>query len=58
MKSEKNKQGQATYLKIQNKGHKKDVITTAYNKQLTFSRYVQANQGWKEKGVEEMFKGK
>lgn len=50
MKGEKNKQGQPTYLKIQNKGHKKDVITTAYNKQLTFSRYVQANQGWKGKG--------
>lgn len=25
--------GQPTYLKIQNKGHKKDVITTVYNKQ-------------------------
>lgn len=57
MKSEKNKQGQPTYLKIQNKGHKKDGITTDYNKQY-FHVMFKPIRGGKEKGIEEIFKGK
>ena len=49
--------GQATHFKIQNKDHKMDIITIAYNKKLLFSFLLTPIKGKKGKGAEEKFKG-